>query len=113
MRLVKLVAGRLTAGLPQSPLKASTPIRRYWYDPIDGGAGVIEGPVTVENVPTNIPRLIRLYRKDTGYLVRQIWSTTGAHYTFNNIAIGPEYFVVGHDPFRVYNADIADMLTAS
>lgn len=113
MRLAKLVAGRLADGLPQSPLKASTPLRYRWYDPVDGGEGVIEGPVTVENVPTNIPRLIRLYRKDTGYLVRQTWSTTGAHYSFNNIAIGPEYFVVGHDPLRVYNADIQDMLTAS
>lgn len=74
-----------------------------------GGAGTIQGSVTIENIPG--ARQVRLFDKRSGLVVAETWSSPTGHYEFNNVAADREYFVVAHDHLRVYNAVVQDMLT--
>lgn len=87
----------------QQPLKAN------WKNIYQGGAGTIQGTVTIENIPG--ARQVRLFDKRTGLLVAETWSSPTGQYQFSHIDASREYFVVAHDHLRVYNAVVQDMLT--
>jgi hypothetical protein len=70
--------------------------------------GVISGLVTIQS--TVAARKVRLYNKSTGQLVGQVMSGTDGAYTFTDLDPSFEYFAVGHDHTRVYNAVIQDMI---
>lgn len=72
------------------------------------GYGVISGVVTINDVPGS--RKVRLFLKTSGQLVDEVWSEPDGDYIFNNVVPGVEYFVVGHDYTRSYNAVVQDMV---
>ena len=94
---------------PGPPPSLSAPLKYSWKNIYQGGAGTIQGTVTIENIPG--ARQVRLFDKRSGLLIAETWSTPTGHYEFNNVAADREYFVVAHDRLRVYNAVVQDMLT--
>lgn len=94
--------------LPGQHPKTSGLFVRGWKNIYQGGAGTIQGTVTIENIPG--ARQVRLFDKRSGLVVAETWSSPTGHYEFNNVAADREYFVVAHDHLRVYNAVVQDML---
>lgn len=95
--------------LPGPHPRVSQPLKASWKNISQGGAGTIQGTVTIENIPG--ARQVRLFDKRSGLVVAETWSSPTGHYEFNNVATDREYFVVAHDHLRVYNAVVQDMLT--
>lgn len=95
--------------LPGPHPRVSQPLKASWKNIYQGGAGTVQGTVTIENIPG--ARQVRLFDKRSGLLIAETWSTPTGHYEFNNVATDREYFVVAHDHLRVYNAVVQDMLT--
>ncbi len=95
--------------LPGPHPRVSQPLKASWKNIYQGGAGTIQGTVTIENIPG--ARQVRLFDKRSGWVVAETWSSPTGHYEFNNVATDREYFVVAHDHLRVYNAVVQDMLT--
>lgn len=79
----------------------------FLYSPYKG-YGTISGVVTINDVPGS--RRVRLFIRTTGQLVDEVWSEADGNYTFTNVVPGIEYFVVGHDHTRSYNAVVQDMV---
>lgn len=77
-------------------------------DYYDGGTGSISGKVTVDDNPDS--RKVRLYDLRSGRLLRTTWSAADGTYRFTGLDPAREYFVVGHDFTRTYNAVIQDMV---
>ena len=94
---------------PGPPNHKAMTVLRAWKNIYQGGAGTIQGTVTIENIPG--ARQVRLFDKRTGLVIGETWSSVTGHYEFNNIDPTREYFVVAHDHHRVYNAVVQDMLT--
>lgn len=94
---------------PGPPPNFSASLKYSWKNIYQGGAGTIQGTVTIENIPG--ARQVRLFDKRSGLVVAETWSSPTGHYEFNNVATDREYFVVAHDHLRVYNAVVQDMLT--
>jgi hypothetical protein len=107
--------GRVTGGpqryLTSAPISqlagviARSVVRKNVYQ---GGAGLIQGIVDVENVPAS--RKVRLYDRATGVFVAETTSSVTGNYEFRDIDETREYFAVSHDHFRIYNAVISDMI---
>lgn len=95
--------------LPGPRPNVSAPLKAGGKNIYQGGAGTIQGTVTIENIPG--ARQVRLFDKRSGLVVAETWSSPTGHYEFNNVATDREYFVVAHDHLRVYNAVVQDMLT--
>lgn len=95
--------------LPGPHPRVSQPLKASWKNIYQGGAGTVQGTVTIENIPG--ARQVRLFDKRSGLLIAETWSTPTGHYEFNNVAADREYFAVAHDHLRVYNAVVQDMLT--
>lgn len=87
----------------------SAPLVPGWKNIYQGGAGVIQGTVTIANIPG--ARQVRLFDKRSGLLVAETWSSPTGQYQFSHIDASREYVVVAHDHLRVYNAVVQDMLT--
>lgn len=94
---------------PGPPRTRGLTVLRAWKNIYQGGAGTIQGTVTIENIPG--ARQVRLFDKRTGLVIGETWSSATGHYEFNNIDPTREYFVVAYDHLRVYNAVVQDMLT--
>lgn len=103
---------RLPTSWPTGPAGRLYPVLYVRYQPGVTGLYFISGTVKIDDTP-DIPvsRLVRLYRKSDGALMRETWSdaVTGA-YRFDNLA-NITYFVLSHDHTAVYNAVIKDAIT--
>lgn len=115
---VHSVVGTATSSDPllsmPSHTNGFTPTYRYITDWQNGSplapkaTGVISGIVTIQG--TIAARKVRLFNKSTGQLVGQVMSGVDGSYTFTNLDPTFEYFAVGHDYTRAYNAVIQDMI---
>lgn len=73
------------------------------------GFGKING--TTKNLGVNYsPVPVCLFRRDNRQLLWEITSKADGSYSFRNIALGLECFVVAFDPNNQYNAVIQDKL---
>lgn len=73
------------------------------------GYGKING--TTKKLGTNYsPVPVCLFRRDNRQLLWEIASKADGSYSFRNIALGLECFVVAFDPNNQYNAVIQDKL---
>ena len=86
----------------------ATPIMRR--DMQDGGHGYIAGTVTINGVPAS--RRVRLFDLISGRLIRETWSASNGAYQFDYLALNREYLVLSHDYQAIYNAVVADRVTA-
>lgn len=112
-RITRLLQSALNAYTHRRPLASagarpgSATLRVH--DHVNGGKGSISGTVTVNGTPSR--RQLRLFVARSGMIIAQTWSTQDGAYSFKGIAPDREYFVVGHDYMRIYNAEVQDMLT--
>lgn len=76
------------------------------------GHHLIAGTIQVDTTP--VARVVRLYERATGRLVREVVSGADGWYAFQEVQDRWKYYVVGLDtqPGGV-NADIADYITPS
>lgn len=81
------------------------------YDAVFGGAMRIAGTVAIDDSP-DIPvsRVVRLFDKQSGVLVRQTISGPDGSYQFERLT-DRKYFLVAHDHTLEYNAAIKDEIT--
>lgn len=82
---------------------------------VDQGFGQIKGLTTEkENNGTVVfPNAqICLFKKSTRQLLWETTSKANGSYSFRNVAVGLECFVVAFDPSREYNAVIQDAVVA-
>lgn len=78
-----------------------------------GGDGQIIGTTKNTGSPDYpVSRRVRLYRKRDGALVRQMWSDAAGNYHFDRLRRDVDYVVLSHDHTGVFNAVIADSITA-
>lgn len=76
----------------------------------DQGFGVVQGTVKKLGINSaNIP--VCIFKRSTRALLWETQSKADGSYSFRNIAVGLECFVVAFDPNRQYNAIISDMIT--
>ncbi|WP_459199044.1 LamG domain-containing protein [Ralstonia pseudosolanacearum] len=112
-RVTRLVPSTFTVFTSPRPLAVpSAQVGRATlrvHDYVNGGFGRISGTVTVNGAPSS--RKLRLFVARSGVLIAQTWSALDGAYSFKGIAPDREYFVVGHDYMRIYNAEVQDMLT--
>lgn len=76
----------------------------------DGGKGYIAGTVAINGVPAS--RRVRLFDLISGRLIRETWSAANGAYQFDYLALNREYLVLSHDYLAIYNAVVADRVTA-
>lgn len=74
----------------------------------DSGFGTISGILTVLSIPR--ARKVRLFNAITGNMVRETWSNLQGQYSFPQMDMRHEYFVVGFDHQELYNASIQDLI---
>lgn len=81
------------------------------FDLIYGGPGQIVDTVDIEGTPA--ARRVRLVDRRTGALLKETWSdpVTG-QYRFDHLALNREFIVYALDYEAIYNAVIADRITA-
>lgn len=76
------------------------------------GTGTVAGTLKVGTLPAR--RLVRLFERGSGVLVRETMSGLDGSYRFEHLDTGRQYFAVGFDdPVHfdpAYNAAVADML---
>ena len=75
-------------------------------DYYDGGSKPIAGKVTVNDNPDS--RMVRLFDLRSARLLRVTWSAADGTYSFPGMDPNRDYFVVGHDYTKTFNAVIQD-----
>ena len=81
-------------------------------DAVDGGAYRVAGTVAIDGTPAvPVRRRVRLLHERTGRLVREAWSAEDGTFEFAGLALA-EYIVLTDDHTRLYNAVVADKVTA-
>lgn len=101
----------LKTGIPR-PLTSSLRNPLLTADPFFGGAGTITNVVMKQGAPAAY-RLVRLYDKETGALLRITHTNAAGEYTFEGLAARPlGYYAVAHDSIDAVlkNAGVADFL---
>lgn len=80
-------------------------------DFIYGGAYRITGSIMIQASPTDLPMSakVRLYKKNDGNLVKEVFSAADGSYIFNNIA-NTSYYLIAFDHTGSYNAVIRDSI---
>lgn len=88
----------------------TTPTYRKAYGGQMGGTDYIDGTVDIAGVPGS--RQVILFDKLTNAMLSSQWShpTTG-YFKFEGVNQYREYFVIGHDYYKVYNGVIQDNLS--
>lgn len=101
--------GTTWPGAQQGHRKWGGAIRR---DVADGGLYRVAGTVAIDGTPaTPVRRRVRLFHRQSGRLVREVWSATDGTFAFERIALA-EYLVVTDDYTRLYDAVAADAVTS-
>ena len=109
---VQGTAWRLAPGRPGGAPGARRPSIVGRYDAVDGGTHRVAGTVAIDGTPAvPVRRRVRLFHERTGRLVREVWSNLDGTFEFANLALA-EYIVLTDDHTRLYNAVVADKVTA-
>jgi hypothetical protein len=70
-------------------------------------------PVYSSPIAAPVPRVVKLYERNGGSLVRTVISDTAGNYAFERLTTGYRFFVVARNDVIGYDAVIADNLLAS
>ena len=108
-----VLLGGATAGVGGHVSATKVPSNEGHYDIYarSQATGTLSGTTKVLGTASGSKK-VRLYDKNTGMIVQTTWSDASGNYTFSNVLVGREYFVVSHDYYKVYNAVIQDSIVA-
>lgn len=103
---------RVVGAAASGPVGGSATPAAWRHDAQDGGRYRVAGTVKIDGTPaTPVRRRVRLFDVVSGRLVREAWSAADGAFAFERIRDG-EYLVVSDDHTRLYNAVVADRVSA-
>lgn len=76
-----------------------------------GGTGTISGTITVNSAQAQ--KRVLLFSRQSPHCLRATVSAADGSYSFTSMDINRKYYVVAFDDDAIYNAQIADHLTAN
>lgn len=97
---------------PAAQQPRPTSAGRMRFDLYDGGPYRVAGTVKIDGTPaTPVSRRVRLFHRQSGRLVREVWSAADGTFAFERVAQA-QYLVVADDYTGVYEAEAADRVVA-